>query len=83
MGDIVSLVEKAQSVVDESEAIRMQEKMAKNTFDLQDYLDQLNSMDKMGSLDQLLEMIPGAKVRSAKMTLIQRKFVERKQLSSQ
>nr|WP_319474784.1 signal recognition particle protein [uncultured Sphaerochaeta sp.] len=61
MGDIVSLVEKAQSVVDENEAIRMQEKMAKNTFDLQDYLDQLNSMDKMGSIDQLLEMIPGAK----------------------
>lgn len=61
MGDIVSLVEKAQSVVDENAAIRMQEKMAKNTFDLQDYLDQLNSMDKMGSIDQLLEMIPGAK----------------------
>jgi signal recognition particle subunit SRP54 len=61
MGDIVSLVEKAQSVVDEKAAIRMQEKMAKNTFDLQDYLDQLNSMDKMGSIDQLLEMIPGAK----------------------
>ncbi len=61
MGDIVSLVEKAQTVVDEQEALRMQEKMAKNTFDLQDYLDQLNSMDKMGSIDQLLEMIPGAK----------------------
>jgi signal recognition particle subunit SRP54 len=66
MGDIVSLVEKAQSVVDENEAIRMQEKMAKNTFDLQDYLDQLNSMDKMGSIDQLLEMIPGAKGQVSK-----------------
>lgn len=61
MGDIVTLVEKAQAVYDESEAIKMQEKMAKNTFDLQDYLDQLNSMDKMGSLEQLIEMIPGAK----------------------
>ncbi|HCU30240.1 MAG TPA: signal recognition particle protein, partial [Sphaerochaeta sp.] len=48
MGDIVSLVEKAQSAIDEKEALRMQEKMAKNTFDLQDYLDQLNNMDKMG-----------------------------------
>jgi signal recognition particle subunit SRP54 len=55
------LVEKAQSAIDEKEALRMQEKMAKNTFDLQDYLDQLNNMDKMGSMEQLLEMIPGAK----------------------
>ncbi len=61
MGDIVSLVEKAQSAIDEQDALRMQEKMAKNTFDLQDYLDQLNNMDKMGSMEQLLEMIPGAK----------------------
>jgi signal recognition particle subunit SRP54 len=61
MGDIVSLVEKAQSVVDEEQAIKMQQKMAKNTFDLQDYLDQLNSMDKMGSMEQILEMLPGAK----------------------
>ncbi|NLK06791.1 MAG: signal recognition particle protein [Spirochaetales bacterium] len=61
MGDIVSLVEKAQSAIDEKDALRMQEKMAKNTFDLQDYLDQLNNMDKMGSMEQLLEMIPGAK----------------------
>jgi signal recognition particle subunit SRP54 len=61
MGDVVSLVEKAQETIDEREALRMQEKMAKNTFDLQDYLDQLNRMDKMGSVDQLLEMIPGAK----------------------
>ncbi len=61
MGDIVTLVEKAQAVYDEKEALKMQEKMAKNTFDLQDYLDQLNSMDKMGSIEQLIEMIPGAK----------------------
>ncbi|MGE4583405.1 MAG: signal recognition particle protein [Sphaerochaeta sp.] len=61
MGDIVSLVEKAQDAMDAQEAMRMQEKMAKNTFDLQDYLDQLNNMDKMGSVEQLLEMIPGAK----------------------
>ncbi|MDX9915810.1 MAG: signal recognition particle protein [Sphaerochaeta sp.] len=61
MGDIVTLVEKAQAVYDEHEAARMQEKMEKNTFDLQDYLDQLNSMDKMGSIEQLIEMIPGAK----------------------
>lgn len=61
MGDIVSLVEKAQEAFDASEAERLQKKMAKNTFDLDDYLTQLESMNKMGSFDKLIEMIPGAK----------------------
>jgi len=61
MGDVVSLVEKAQETISEADALKMQEKMAKNTFDLQDYLDQLNRMDKMGSMEQILDMIPGAK----------------------
>ncbi|NCD07222.1 MAG: signal recognition particle protein [Spirochaetia bacterium] len=60
MGDVVSLVEKAQETIDQEEAIKLQEKMKKNTFDLQDYLDQLRQMDKMGSMDKLIEMIPGA-----------------------
>ena len=61
MGDIVSLVEKAQEQYDQAEAERLQKKMEKNTFDLQDYLDQLENLKKMGSADKLLEMIPGAK----------------------
>ncbi|HKL59614.1 MAG TPA: signal recognition particle protein [Sphaerochaeta sp.] len=61
MGDVVSLVEKAQETISEADALKMQEKMAKNTFDLQDYLDQLERMDKMGSMEQILDMIPGAK----------------------
>ena len=61
MGDIVSLVEKAQEAFDASEAERLQKKMAKNTFDLDDYLSQLESMNKMGSFDKLIEMIPGVK----------------------
>ncbi len=61
MGDIVSLVEKAQEAFDQKEAERLQSKMAKNTFDLEDYLTQLESMKKMGSVDKLIEMIPGAK----------------------
>ncbi len=61
MGDIVSLVEKAQQVYDEQEAEKLARKMQKNTFDLQDYLDQLENMSKMGSVDKLIEMIPGAK----------------------
>ena len=59
MGDVVSLVEKAQEVVDVKEAERMQEKMAKATFTLEDYLDQFARMRKMGSMQSLLEMIPG------------------------
>ena len=61
MGDVVSLVEKAQQVYDQEEAEKLARKMQKNTFDLQDYLDQLESMNKMGSIDKLIEMIPGAK----------------------
>ncbi|MDD3365648.1 MAG: signal recognition particle protein [Sphaerochaetaceae bacterium] len=61
MGDVVSLVEKAQETIDIAEAERMQEKMSKNTFDLQDYLEQIERMHKMGSIDKLIDMIPGAK----------------------
>lgn len=61
MGDVVSLVEKAQEAFDKDEAERIAKKMQKNTFDLQDYLDQLENMKKMGSADKILEMIPGAK----------------------
>ena len=59
MGDVVSLVEKAQSVMDEDKARKLQEKMAKNKLDLQDFLDQLQQIKKMGSLKDLLAMIPG------------------------
>ena len=61
MGDVVSLVEKAQELYDEKEAEKLARKMQKNTFDLQDYLDQLEQMNKLGSVDKLIEMIPGAK----------------------
>ena len=61
MGDVVSLVEKAQQLYDQEEAEKLARKMQKNTFDLQDYLDQLEQMNKMGSVDKLIDMIPGAK----------------------
>lgn len=61
MGDVVSLVEKAQEQYDEKQAQRLQEKIEKRTYDLQDYLEQLESMTRMGGVDKLLEMIPGAK----------------------
>ena len=59
MGDIVSLVEKAQETVDEQEARRLEEKMARNDFTLDDMLDQFDRVNKMGSLSSIMEMIPG------------------------
>lgn len=61
MGDVVSLVEKAQEHVSQEEAEALQKKMASNTFTLEDYLDQFKQMRKMGNTQKLLEMIPGAK----------------------
>ena len=59
MGDIVSLVEKAQETIDEEEAEKLQKKMASNEFTLQDMLEQLQRVKKMGSMRGLLEMMPG------------------------
>ena len=59
MGDIVSLVEKAQENIDAQEAARLQKKMATETFTLSDMLEQLENVEKMGSLESMLEMMPG------------------------
>lgn len=59
MGDVVSLVEKAQDQYDESEALELQKKMASATMSLEDYLDQLRRVRKMGSMQSLIEMMPG------------------------
>ncbi|MDR2964229.1 MAG: signal recognition particle protein [Treponema sp.] len=59
MGDVVSLVEKAQEIFDEKEALELQKKMEKENFTLDDWLNLLRAMKKMGSLQSMLEMIPG------------------------
>jgi signal recognition particle subunit SRP54 len=59
MGDIVSLVERAQEQYDEEEAKRLQKKMAKNLFDFNDFLSQVAQIKKMGNLKDLASMIPG------------------------
>ena len=59
MGDIVSLVEKAQEQFDEEESQRLQRKIAKNQFDFNDFLDQIKQIKKMGNVKDLLGMIPG------------------------
>ncbi len=59
MGDIVGLVEKAAEAIDEEQAKRMQDKMLKANFDLEDFLEQFKMMRKMGPLENVLGMIPG------------------------
>ncbi|HNF48414.1 MAG TPA: signal recognition particle protein [Chitinophagales bacterium] len=59
MGDIVSFVEKAQEQFDEKEAQRLSKKIAKNQFDFDDFLQQINQIRKMGNIKDLLGMIPG------------------------
>jgi len=59
MGDVVSLVEKAQAAVDEQEALRMQEKLRKAEFGLDDFLKQIRQMRRMGPLKEIMAMIPG------------------------
>lgn len=59
MGDVVSLVEKAQQQIDAEEAARLQKKISKNQFDLQDFYEQIQQIKKMGNMKDLLGMIPG------------------------
>src|SRR3984885_12965806 len=59
MGDVVSLVERAAEAVDMDEAKRMEEKMRKGQFTLEDFLDQLRQMKKLGSLESIVGMLPG------------------------
>ena len=59
MGDVVSLVEKAQENMDEEESMRMAEKMLKAEFDFEDFLSQMKQMKKMGSMGSIAKMLPG------------------------
>jgi len=59
MGDLLTLIDKAQDEFDEKEAIKLERKLRKNEFDLEDFQNQLRQMKKIGSLEQLLGMIPG------------------------
>ena len=59
MGDVVSLVEKAAEAVDADDARRMEEKLRKGQFTLEDFLEQLRQMKKLGSLESLVSMLPG------------------------
>ena len=59
MGDVLTLIEKAQDAMDEKQTKEMERKFRQATFDLEDFLQQIQSVKKMGSLSQIMEMIPG------------------------
>lgn len=69
MGDVVSLVEKAQDAYDDDKARKLEERLRKNEFTLEDFYDQLQQIKKMGSLESILGMIPGVgnQIRNAKV----------------
>jgi signal recognition particle subunit SRP54 len=66
MGDVLSLIEKAEAAVDQQKAEELERKLRENKFDFEDYLDQLQQMRKMGPLDQILSMIPGFNAKQMK-----------------
>ncbi|MBI5806662.1 signal recognition particle protein [candidate division TA06 bacterium] len=59
MGDVVGLVEKAQNVFDEKQAVKLEEKLRKQSFTLEDFAGQMKQMKKMGSLSDIMKMLPG------------------------
>ena len=61
MGDVLSLIEKAEAVIDQKKAAEMEKKIREATFTLDDFLEQMHQLRKMGNLEQLISMIPGIK----------------------
>jgi signal recognition particle subunit SRP54 len=76
MGDVVSLVERAAEAVDEDEARRLEEKMRKGQFTLEDFLEQLRGMKKLGSLESIVGMLPGGSemLKGADMSKQEKEF---------
>lgn len=77
MGDILSLVEKVQDEIDEKEAERTAKKMMKGNFDLEDFLSQLNQIKKLGPLENILKLLPGAKKMGLNNVNIDPKLMKR------
>ena len=77
MGDVVSLVEKAAEAVDIDEARRLEEKMRKGQFTLEDFLDQLRAMKKLGPLESIINMLPGGAeaIKGQDLTKQEKEFV--------
>lgn len=78
MGDVLTLIEKAQNAISEQDALKLAKKMKDRTFDLEDYLEQLSSMKKMGNLADMVNMVPGlaGKLKGADLN-VDEKQIER------
>lgn len=74
MGDVVSLVEKAQEAIDEKEAKKMEEKFRKNQFDFEDFLSQFKMIRRMGSIAGIMKMIPGVDTSSIDMGMAEKEM---------
>ena len=77
MGDVLTLIEKAEQAVDEKKAAEMADKLMKNRFTLQDYLEQLRSMKDMGSIEDLIGMVPGMDAKALKGAKVDPKAMSR------
>ncbi len=77
MGDILSIVEQVQSEIDEKEAEKTAKKMMKGNFDLEDFLNQLNQIKKLGPFENLLKLLPGAKKMGLNNVNIDPKIMKR------
>ena len=77
MGDILSLIEKAEAAYDEKNAKELEKKMREQTFSLEDFLDQMRQLKKMGNLDQLLGMMPGVNAGALKNAQVDEKQMAR------
>ena len=77
MGDILSLIEKAEAAFDEKKAAEMERKIRESTFTLDDYLEQFRQVRGMGSMDQILAMMPGVNQSALKDAKIDEKQIDR------
>ena len=77
MGDVLTLIEKAESAIDAKKAEEMERKLAENSFTLADYLDQLDQLKNMGPIENVLKMIPGANSAALKDIQIDDRAIDR------
>ena len=77
MGDVLTLIDKAQAAFDEKQAVELEKKMRQQTFTLDDYLGQLTQLKKMGNLDQLVGMMPGMNTKALKDAKVDEKVLAR------
>jgi signal recognition particle subunit SRP54 len=78
MGDVLTLIEKAQTAVDEKQAKELEKKFKENSFNFEDYLAQMENMSKMGDINDLIAMIPGAASKLKGMKVDEKELIRNK-----